>query len=225
MRFIKGSSENLEEARYTEGEITSSKPIERGTEREFGMGKSWVDVEVHRGGRTRKAGRYVEKRCGSKSRALYELRSVRDLKAADIPVPDTVRYAEEDGEHIILYSDLTEGGRHRVWSINDTRRELRGLKLSEEDIQNVGEQAAAIAEKAVRASYRIDFDAYFVRRRDDGGLEVIVADLGWGVIRWGAEDEESLRETNSSGAKKFEERIRNELAVGRKGWAKLGFGK
>lgn len=160
-------------------------PIEVGGERYWGRGKVFSDLTIHRDERTRYAGRYVIKAFPIKRLALEELRKVLDLEKAGVPVPPTHRYTydPEANKFLILYTDLSDGGRHEVWSVNDPVSHVVHMDISMSEFNTLREQTAAIADKASDAGYKLCFDSYFLRRKDTGELDVVIGDLGYGITK------------------------------------------
>jgi len=183
LEFRKCQPEKPKKGRATRGKVRHYRTIKEGGERHFERGKLFASITVEGGKKERGPYPFVIKKFPNKRGALEELRKAIDLKEAGAPVPKTVRYAEEKDVHMLLYSDLTEGGEYEVWSINNPQTELFYLDLTAEDIRAVKKLLGKAAQKATSAGYRVHDDAYFLRRKHDGSVDVVIGDLGWGVCK------------------------------------------
>jgi len=202
IKFILENGELLRKSKSKSYTIDTSEEIELGSERNWGHRKSFVGLKFEGGNRLRNIGRYVTKEFRDKANALYELEKVLILESVGIPVPQTHRYAHDvlTGQHIILYSDLTENGQSQIWSLSNPETDFSKLQLTKAEISQITVKLQEIAQKAVEVGYILDSDAYFIQRNANGEANIIIGDFGIGVF---TSSRERAMRVNSREANEF----------------------
>jgi hypothetical protein len=137
-------------------------------------------------GRERNAGEFAER--DPKYTRVWEfyvpdeyIKHYLELKQAGLPVPLTVRKVE--GSRKIIITDLTEGGKKLVFSINEMHEKKLDFEKAIKNKKNVKKQLIEISQKADRAGFNIYEDTYFFIVDPDGNAKVILGDLGVGVTK------------------------------------------
>jgi hypothetical protein len=183
IKYVKVDPSDAElDQRYSTGTQEKLGEIELGAERLEGYGKDFVSITLHREGKERFAGVYVAKKFPSEREARNEIEKCTILDRNGISVPNTYRYAQVGENHLVVYTDLSNGGENQVWSANNFEVG-EPLDLTPEQFDSVVEQVAEISAMASAISYNIRYDAYFVVRKPDGDVSVIIGDLGLSVSR------------------------------------------
>lgn len=148
--------------------------------------KEFVDVSFERSGKRRYGGSFVKREYQDEELALADAVKVAQLRSLGVPVPSTTRYFQENGHHALLITDLTEAGRNRVWSMNNSDQELLDLSLGLRDIKVITHQLQEIVRKAGEGGFTLNSDAFFiVKNKGDkaGRPRVVVGDFGMGVVK------------------------------------------
>jgi len=75
------------------------------------------------------------------------------LREKGYPVPNTIRYYERDKTVNLLMSDMTEGGKYKIWGFSDfsspeQQAELESMALTDKDILNIQELVFELSNKA-----------------------------------------------------------------------------
>jgi len=174
----------IEDFRSYIGHQESLGKIELGFERKEGRGKEFVRVTLQNGEEARDVGTYFAKQFVRKEDALKEIKKCWYFEKYGIPVPTTHRYVEQDGKHYVVYTDLTDGGKNEVWSGNNLTEEKKRPNLTEEQFEEVAYQIRDISETAASRDFLINGDAYFIVKKPDGLVNVVVGDLGYGVSEY-----------------------------------------
>ena len=115
-------------------------------------------------------------------------------------------------------TDLSEGGKNFIYSLEDTDREAEQRKLASQfELSNpelVREKVHEAAEKAARAQYMLTADAYFLVVTPMGGATVVVGDLGIGVTKESSRASTELRiKGNLRWASKFYEKAMKTFGI------------
>lgn len=195
--------------KISEGRLETGEAIQFGSERNWGSGKTFIDVFIQGETRERSAGKYVAKMFTNKSEALKEVYKCIKLSEAGIPVPPTHRFSEINGKYFIIYTDLTNNGANEVWSANNFLEQDVPFNTTTKEIESIEKKLENITVLAANNRFRICSDAYFLVRKPDGGIEVIIGDLGIGVAEWSKGNVTNiLTEINSVESERFVEYIR-----------------
>lgn len=205
--FLKVPHDAIQEGdlRSSRGELAEQEMVPVGEE----SPKRFVELSVQRDGQERSAGRFVKRQYANSEHALSDAIKADELRAVGIPVPPTVRYSEDEGgQPYLLISDLTEGGKNKVWSMNNSDQELQELALAESDLEDIDRQLLDISNQATRGNFTINADAYFIVQKPNRVPEVLVGDFGIGVAK-SEKDEETSRQYNQRSAKRFSGLARN----------------
>ncbi|HMS22352.1 MAG TPA: hypothetical protein PKA38_01185 [Candidatus Levybacteria bacterium] len=144
------------------------------------------ELVLIKNGRERNAGKFAER--DPKYARAWEffvsddyVKHYLELKQADLPVPLTVRQIE--GTRSIIVTDLTEGNKKLVFSMNEIFEKKVDFEEVIKNKQNVKKQLIEISQKADRAGFNIYEDTYFFIVDSEGNANVILGDLGLGVTK------------------------------------------
>lgn len=155
--------------------------------------KSFADIAMKIGEKVRNVGRFVVKAFQSESLAFSEIQKNIELEQAGVNVPErhVYSYDKQQNKHYVIYTDLSDGGKNQVWSSNNVEA-LSEMKLTDDQVSILYQQVDQQAEKATKAGYVIQSDAFFIKKTPENSLTVYVADLGIGVAKekwkgWAAE--------------------------------------
>lgn len=118
------------------------------------------------------------------------LRTNQILRSKGFPVPGTTKYFEKDGKLFELMSDMTEGGKYRLWGwSNDMTRtqsdELHAMTIEDSKFDQIKNQVFALAQLATNEGFSLQDKYYHIRQEVETGLfDLVLLDV----------DEEALTE-------------------------------
>ncbi len=187
---------------YRESDIDLSNlsEISYGTEGK----KGYVDVHLTKAEKLRYAGSYVRREFSNEGDAYRYTMKAMDLKKIGLPITPTVRLlADEYSKPAVLITDLSEGGKYKVWSMNNRVEELDGFRLTPDDLENIGLQLDKIGKLAAENYYYLNTDAYFLVEQESGVPKVYVGDLGIGVVKDDTKPVELAMELNNRSLNRF----------------------
>ncbi len=149
--------------------------------------KEVAEAIVRREGKTRRAGEYfikepIPSRYWQDVLPAEILTKYRELKEAGVSVVPTLRISRNR----ILMTDLSGGGKNFIFCAGSDRDAEQRKLVSQFELSNpelVREKVHEAAEKAAKAQYRLNADAYFIVVTPMGGITVVVGDLGLGVTK------------------------------------------
>ncbi|HUS52289.1 MAG TPA: hypothetical protein VMX77_02380 [Candidatus Bathyarchaeia archaeon] len=181
--------------------------------------KMAAEATVWRNGRTKRAGECFIKESLPPYDDLYRspaeiLIKYIGLKAAGVPVVPTLRISEDQ----ILMTDLSDGGENFIYStdmyIDSTVKQRRlAFQLEPDNPELVRKKVHEAAEKAARAQYKLELDAYFLVVTPMGEVAVIVGDLGLGVAKVYDKDVEVMIRDNLGSASLFYKKAMKVLGI------------
>lgn len=162
-----------------------------------------VGVVVGKGERQRYAGEYISKKYRSKELRDKNYSHYLFLKENGFPVPLTMR---PQGDDELLVTDLTIGGEKFVYSTNTIAEGeqidyLRGVHITNRD--ELKHQLQTIAKRADRLGIGISTDAPFLLVDKKGQGEIILGDLGAGIMTDSEEMKEFVFENNRESMSSF----------------------
>ncbi|PIS20757.1 hypothetical protein COT52_01915 [candidate division WWE3 bacterium CG08_land_8_20_14_0_20_43_13] len=173
---IPHNAEQEKDIRTSTGNIRRLAAISEGEETK----KSKVFLSSEKAGNTREVGTFIKKEFTSMQRALNEAMKADRMRKVGLPVPNTIRYFEDDeGKPSLLISDLSVSGEKQVWSINNNQQELA---LSQDERDFVEERVKKIGLEAAKKGFMINADAYFIVK-DGQNIEIVIGDFGIGVAQ------------------------------------------
>jgi len=116
---------------------------------------------------------------------VKELIRVYDtVRRVGLPVPPTTRYFEtKDCKPAILMTDMTEGGKYRLWGYNERSSSkecetFRSMELTKEEVIKIKESSQNVMELASKNNIYLRFHNYHVRQRiETRDLDEVLLDL------------------------------------------------
>lgn len=149
-----------------------------------------------------------------KEEILLDIWVYHDLRRKGYPVPETLRYFEEDGVRHILMSDLTCQGECLVWgnSVNMTEQQYSDLllmDLSDKEVKIIEKKARGFAEKLSRDGTALGHNCYHVRKNlNTGEVDIVFLDVHGLTSLLGIVSCNGLVEFNQSSVDTFIESLR-----------------
>ena len=125
-----------------------------------------------------------------------------------MPPTHRLAYDETTGKYVILYTDLSEGGKHAVWSISNSFQKLLDMNITQGEFAQLSRDLQQTADCASFVNHILSDDAYFIRRKDNGELDVAIGDIGMGVYNSSAE---GARKGNEISINKFLNQLKSSV--------------
>ncbi len=146
-----------------------------------------------------------------KDRVLEVIKTYGFLRSRGYPVPQTTRYYEKNGKIYLLMTDMTEGGKYKLWGYSDEltpeqEDALKDMSLSEEDMSAAEKIANELAAKATKDRiYLLNFYYHIRKDVDTGAIDVVLLDVGseHEVKASERREDRNVESVNSDGAQKF----------------------
>ena len=143
-------------------------------EKDMGVGgaegtKAITEFEISRDNKKRRL-KLVSKRYNYMKTQIPVLMNSYDKARKDgFPVPATTRFYIDNDTITTVMSDMTEGGKYRVWGYNDqpTTKEHKSLKnmaLNDKDKAEIKEQGMKLISLADKVGRSISFHNYHIRQ-------------------------------------------------------------
>jgi len=138
---------------------------------------SYTKIKVVRNEKEREAGLFVHKQFMDHESMASFLNNNTILKESGFPVPPTVR--EIVGKNELLITDLTEGGKHIVFSVNEIQDNAVDIPFRISNLSQVEDEILRLGKKADEKGFVILEDAYFIVVDKQTKLaRVVLGDLG-----------------------------------------------
>lgn len=160
--------------------ITHRAKIEDGIEQFMGQGKEYVNLTAISGTRDRECGRYVLKSFKERLDAEKELSKYQDLRLAGIPVPNTCKIYESNGNYYLIYTDLSKDNTIPLVSSSSSAKEWQALEFKPEDLTQISNDVDSYMHMAVEAGYICGADCFFILKNNNT-YSIVAGDLGIGV--------------------------------------------
>ncbi len=115
---------------------------------------------------------------------MNEVKIYNKARKQGFPVPHTTRFfLTKHYEPALLMTDMTYGGKYKIWGFNDnpTKKEIKDLKemqLTPDDLTRIKSLSEQIKENAIRRNRHIGFQNYHIRKNiKTGEVDVVLLDL------------------------------------------------
>jgi len=132
---------------------------------------------------------FISKEDAMVDKSVYMIPIYNLLRKKGYPVPATTRYFEKDGHTYLMMTDMTEGGKYKIWGYSDDMskeqiKDLNSLNLNEDDIAQIQKMALTFADRADKDNITLPYWTYHVRKNlRTGKLDIVFLDLKPEVLK------------------------------------------
>lgn len=105
------------------------------------------------------------------------------LRSRGYPVPSTTRYYEKVGRVNLLMSDMTEGGKYKIWGPSGNMShgqldELRSMSLTKDDIISIQKKVSDLSSRAAEDRVMLFTGFYHIRKNiSTGEIDIVLLDV------------------------------------------------
>lgn len=176
----------LKKGKASYAQIIEKAPMEVGGNKEDAeASKFYVTLRFSKDGVTK------ERKLASKEYEYLDEEDVIEIikiydkaRKEGFPVPPTTRYfLTKDYQPAILMTDMTQGGKYKIWGFNDSFSKdevatLKSMGLKEGDFSKVKQLSEEIMKKANEKRHVLGFQNYHIRQdTETGKIDIVILDL------------------------------------------------